>query len=191
MPNETEVKLPMRDLMPLNKTDLKVYEVTPRHFEDNWLLDTPQFDLRGHGTALRVRFANGTGTVTYKGPAQAEQSFKVREEIESQISDPDAMLEIFQRLGYLKKFRYQKYRTVMRIDLPDGRSLHAMFDETPIGNFLELEGEKEEILAIADRLGFKPEDFITLSYVALQYNYCQAMRQPLSDMVFSSGEAST
>jgi len=187
-PLEIEIKLPMRDLMPLNQSGLKIYEVTPRHFEDNWLLDTAQLDLRGQGHALRVRFANGAGTVTYKGPAQQDQSFKVREEIESKVSHPDAMLQIFRRLGYGKKFRYQKYRTVMRLDLSDGRSLHAMFDETPIGNFLELEGGKEEIKEAAKCLGFTADDFITQSYVAMQYNHCAAMGMELCDMVFPSEE---
>src|SRR6185369_2901733 len=144
-PLEIEIKLQMRDLLPLNQSELKVYEVTPRHFEDNWLLDTSDQTLRQSGSALRVRFANGSGTVTFKAPSQPDQTFKVREEIESGVSNPDAMIEIFRRMGYEKAFRYQKYRTILRLDLEDGRSLSAMFDETPLGNFLELEGGREEI----------------------------------------------
>src|SRR5215831_10805845 len=111
---EIEIKLPVRDLLLLNQSGLNVYEVTPRHFEDNWLLDTADQTLRNRGSALRVRFANGAGVLTFKAPARAEQTFKVREEIESPVSDPDKVVEIFRRLGYEKKFRYQKYRTVLR-----------------------------------------------------------------------------
>jgi len=188
-PLEIEIKLQMRDLLPLNQSELKVYEVTPRHFEDNWLLDTSEQKLRQSGSALRVRFANGSGTVTFKAASQPDQSFKVREEIESPVSDPSAMIEVFRRLGYEKKFRYQKYRTVLRLDLADGRSVAAMFDETPLGNYLELEGGREEIMAVAEQLGFAKSDFITKSYVALQYEFCSMMKQDLCDMVFPVTEA--
>ena len=190
-PLEIEIKLHMRDLLPLNQSDLRVYEVTPRHFEDNWLLDNADQTLRHSGSALRVRFANGSGTVTFKGQSQPDQTFKVREEIESAVSDPNAMLEVFRRLGYEKKFRYQKYRTVLRLDLTDGRSVAAMFDETPLGNYLELEGGREEITAVAEQLGFARADFITKSYVALQYEFCNMMKQELCDLVFPATEAAS
>jgi adenylate cyclase class 2 len=188
-PLEIEIKLHMRDLLPLNQSRLKVYEVTPRHFEDNWLLDTADQTLRKSGSALRVRFANGSGTVTFKAPSQPDLTYKVREEIESPISDPDAMIEIFRRMGYEKAFRYQKYRTILRLDLEDGRSLAAMFDETPLGNFLELEGGREEITAVAEELGFSTTDYITKGYVTLQYEFCNMMGQQFCDMIFAQTEA--
>ena len=185
---EVEVKLPLRDLLPLNSLGLAAYEVTPRHFEDNWLFDTADRTLYRGGAALRVRFAHGRGVVTYKGPAQTEQSFKVREEIESGVDDPQGLLEIFRRLGYEKHFRYQKYRTVLRFDLPGGRSLAAMFDETPLGNYLELEGGREEILEVAGRLGFAPDSFVTESYPALQRKRCAEAGRELEDLVFAAGQ---
>jgi adenylate cyclase class 2 len=92
-------------------------------------------------------------------------------------------------MGYAKAFRYQKYRTILRVDLPDGRSLAAMFDETPLGNFLELEGGKEEIFSVAETLGFAPVDFITKSYIALHGEFCNMMKQDFCDMVFPTTEA--
>jgi hypothetical protein len=39
-----------------------------------------------------------------------------------------------------------------------------MLDETPIGDFLELEGEQPVIASVAARLGYRPDAFITSSY---------------------------
>jgi len=40
----------------------------------------------------------------------------------------------------------------------------VMVDETPIGNFLEIEGDPAGIDAVAARLGFARSDYITDSY---------------------------
>ena len=40
-------------------------------------------------------------------------------------------------------------------------------DETPIGIFLEIEGDAEGIHAVAAELGFSPSDYVTESYVGL------------------------
>ena len=40
-------------------------------------------------------------------------------------------------------------------------------DETPIGTFLEVEGDAEGIHAAASAMGFGPSDYLTDSYVGL------------------------
>jgi hypothetical protein len=40
-------------------------------------------------------------------------------------------------------------------------------DETPIGDYLEIEGAEDDIEPIAAELGYRTEDFITESYIAL------------------------
>ena len=40
-------------------------------------------------------------------------------------------------------------------------------DETPIGDFLEVEGEAEGIHRVAAELGFSRSEYVTDSYVAL------------------------
>ena len=42
-----------------------------------------------------------------------------------------------------------------------------MIDETPIGTFLEIEGDAAGITAAAEALGFAPADYLTGSYAAL------------------------
>jgi adenylate cyclase class 2 len=190
VPREIEVKLRMERLDPLIEAGLSLRLETARHFEDNWLLDTGAFDLGQSAAILRVRKAGGNGSLTYKekAPADAPASqFKQRVEIETALDDPDSALALFDRLGYHRWFRYQKYRTVYRATLPSGDRLHVMFDETPLGNFVELEGEENAIAEAVTRMGIGPGDYILDSYLALQIARCNQAGTPLEDMLFPSG----
>jgi len=189
--HEIEVKLRNLGADALLKAGLALEVETPRHFEDNWLLDTDEQRLSKQRSILRVRVAGGRGWLTYKESAGTDapaSQFKLRVEIETQLSAPEQAVEIFARLGYRKFFRYQKYRTVYRVGLPGfsapAATLHAMLDETPIGNFAELEGAEEAIAEAVRRLGITPADYILDSYLALQINHCQAQGKPLEDLVF-------
>jgi adenylate cyclase class 2 len=75
------------------------------------------------------------------------------------------------------------------VTLDDNRKLLAMFDETPIGNFLELEGDAEVIELVASRIGFKPDAYVADSYVEMQLARCIARGEPLTDMVFPPTKA--
>ena len=57
-------------------------------------------------------------------------------------------------------------------------------DETPIGNFLELEGPAEWIDAKAAALGFTPSDYILESYGRLYLADCERRGVEPSNMVF-------
>src|SRR5581483_7964598 len=149
---ETEVKLACDDLGRLTRAGVELILRRPRHFEDNWLLDDADRTLVNRGAALRIRAVEGRGWVTYKGVAQqtAGSPLKVREEIESAVSDPEKLIALFERLGYHRAFRYQKYRTTYAI-LLDGAALEVAFDETPMGNFIEIEGDEQRVLSILER----------------------------------------
>ncbi len=64
--------------------------------------------------------------------------YKVREEREVRASDERAIAEILGALGLAPRFRYEKYRSTYR--LPGIAHVVVELDETPIGDFLELEG---------------------------------------------------
>ncbi len=61
-----------------------------------------------------------------------------------------------------------------------------VFDETPLGNFLELEGPRQWIDAAANQLGFRREDYITASYVALFFAKCEAEGKKPQNLVFGA-----
>jgi adenylate cyclase, class 2 len=94
---------------------------------------------------------------------------------------------VFERLGYRKWFRYQKFRTVYRAKLPDGSELHVMFDETPLGPYVELEGEEDIIARAVELLGVTPGEYVLESYLAIQAEHCRRQGKPLGDMIFGDG----
>jgi adenylate cyclase class 2 len=182
---EIEVKLASGDLDRLRNKGLQLTLETARHFEDNWLLDRPDRALFTRGAALRVRSVNGNGTVTYKGIVKEthESRLKVREEIETAVDKPERLIELFERLGYHRSFRYQKYRTEYCLTL-EGRKLKVLLDETPMGNFIEIEGDEASVLNVLDAAGFTEGDIIRESYPELQASRCRERGIPLEDLVF-------
>ncbi|HKQ96580.1 MAG TPA: class IV adenylate cyclase [Candidatus Polarisedimenticolia bacterium] len=133
----------------------------PREFEDNRLYDFPDKSLMNRGAMLRLRVTDRGAFLTYKDRARTEDGVKVREEIESAVPGSEAarLAETLERLGMTVAFRYQKFRTTWASE-----GLHLTLDETPIGIFIELEGERPAIDHAAVTLGFSTTDYIASSY---------------------------
>lgn len=181
---ESEVKLACDDLSRLYDAGFELNIVVPRHFEDNWLLDTSEQVLLKQGSALRVRFATGKGWITFKGAVRDTDSIvKVREEIEVETSAPERSIELFARLGFGRSFRYQKYRTAYQLTV-DSKALTVVFDETPMGNFIEIEGNENTVTFVFKASGFTASDIVRESYPELQAKRCRERGVPLEDLVF-------
>jgi adenylate cyclase class 2 len=181
---ETEIKLALKDARSGRKMlrDAGFQVSSKRVFEANTILDTPDMGLRSTSCLLRLREAGPIATVTYKGVPQVGRH-KSREELEVCVTDAAAMLKIAERLGYTRKFRYEKYRTEYH---QPGRAGVAMLDETPVGVFLELEGTPAWIDRMARRLGFDEQDYVTLSYGRIYLEWCAANGRIPADMTFES-----
>ncbi len=135
---------------------------TPRTFEHNILYDTPDHSLRAIRSILRVRQYGDRWILTHKClPPNHDPSerLKHRQETETTVEDGVALRTMFQRLGYIEAFAYEKYRT----EFEDGTG-HCVIDETPIGTFAELEGPENWIDAHTQALGLTAADLLTLSY---------------------------
>ena len=166
--------------------------VAERVFEENVLYDGGSMRLAREGRLLRLRRtlpADGgqpAARLTLKEPPLRDGGrYKVRGEVETVVADPDAIDLILKRLALEPVWRYQKYRTVFAAETPEGHA-EVVLDETPIGNFIEIEGPPEAIDAFAHRLGFSPADYITLSYRGLQEQaYAGSGREP-GDLVFEA-----
>ena len=138
-----------------------------RVFESNTLFDTAAGKLRRAGLALRLRKTGRRTLLTYKGPASSVVH-KSREELELEVPGGAVFAAILERLGFTPVFQYDKYRT----EYEKNGGL-AMLDETPIGTYLELEGEPGWIDQEAADLGFGRGDYITASYAALYREWCK------------------
>jgi adenylate cyclase class 2 len=136
--------------------------IRPRHLEDNTLYDFEDGRLAAKGQALRLRKTGRRGLLTFKGPTVKSRSFKVRAEHETAVKDPAELRKILKALGLKPVFSYRKHRTLFL----KGR-LRVALDETKVGCFLELEGERHEIVRFAGALGYERRDFIRADYVQL------------------------
>jgi len=180
--HETEIKLPASDVSSaktlLYRAGFRVYK--RRRFEDNTVFDTPSLALRKAAALLRLREAGGKAIVTYKGKPVVSKH-KSREELEVEVSDPRTLREIILRLGFRPVFRYQKYRTEYKQPLRAGV---ATLDETPIGVYLELEGQPAWIDRTARHLGYAEQDYIVASYGRLYLDWCARRKIKPKDMVW-------
>lgn len=153
---------------------------TERRLQSDLLLDTVDGTLRGAHSALRVRLEPAQAFLTFKGPPLAS-AMKVREEIETAVTNGPAVLELLTRLGYHVAFVYEKYREEW--DLPEAL---VTIDETPVGVFVEIEGSEASITAAAAQLGRGTADYVVDSYRSLYVQACQARGElPGDRMVFS------
>lgn len=184
---EVEVKIPCQQNPLEGSPGLVRGIIAARQFEDNWLLDFEDHRLARADSVLRLRLIGDRGWITFKRAVGDDASYKVREEIEAETDHPHALLALLHHLGLKPVFRYQKFRTSYRVGLPSGAVLDAMFDETPMGNFLELEGTEAAIDEFLDHLGIARHAVITASYPALFKAHCRERGEPETEVVF--GEA--
>jgi adenylate cyclase class 2 len=164
VPKETEIKLRVgsaegaRALL----ARLGAFLVEPRHFEDNVLFDDAARQLTSEGRLLRLRVTPWANALTFKGPREATGEIKSRDEIETRVEDAAALRMILGVLGLSPVFRYEKYREVFEWD-----DTEIVIDETPIGVFIEIEGDSESIRRTAEALGFGPESYVAETYAEL------------------------
>jgi adenylate cyclase, class 2 len=181
---ETEVKIRLKDADAIRNRlrELGFAESSARQFEANTLYDTGNGELAHKGMLLRLRHTGDQSVITWKGPGESSP-YKSRPELETSMGSIETLGRILERLGYRPSFRYEKYRTEFRND--DGAGVVTL-DETPIGDFLELEGEGEWIDETAQRLGFAPADYLLASYGRLYLADCERRGVEPGHMVFAS-----
>jgi adenylate cyclase class 2 len=180
---ENEIKLPVRDTPEAARLRIEAlgYRLhRDRTLESDQLFDDLNGELKNTDRILRLRRVGDRAILTYKGPAQRTRH-KSREEIETDISDPAALVLVLDRLGYQPGFRYEKYRTMFRRADETGV---VTLDETPIGLFLELEGPTEWVDRTAAQLGYSPADYLTVSYAFLYREYRQQHLEVGGNMTF-------
>lgn len=190
LPHEYEVEVKLKVQSPgalkqrLNALGFVVAE--RRHFEANVVFDFSDLRLRRAHSLLRLRTIGRRHIVTFKGAPHPSPRYKVRREIETDVEDGRSIENIFVALGLRGVFRYEKYRTsyTEKGQRKKASSPALLYDETPIGNYVELEGPKRWIDRMAHQLGYSEKDYITASYATLHQKYCQSKGIPPGDMVF-------
>jgi adenylate cyclase class 2 len=176
---EVELKYLQADLEEVRRrlTEAGAKLEEPRALETNLVFDDAEESLRQTKRLLRLR--NGH-ELTVKLPLE-DADYKSRTEINLNVTEGD--IEAFlSGLGYSPLWRYEKYR--------EGWDLEGMWvtlDELPfIGPVVEIEGDRDRIDSIADRVGLAGKPTSTAHYQALYLDYCAARGESPGDMTFSA-----
>jgi len=146
-------------------------------FERTLRFDTPTNNLYKNGKFLRIRtgFKN---VITFKRKLRSK-SFKEREEIELEISDPKKMEIILENLGFTRKRIMEKYREKWELE-----NAEISIDKLPMGNFVEIEGSKKEIQKTTKILGLNFQDRIIKTYWDLWRDYCKRQGVKEENIIF-------
>jgi adenylate cyclase, class 2 len=180
MPNEIEIKFQIESLPALTRAlkQAGFKQLTRSTHEMNSLYDLPGQKLRKRDELLRLRKYGETWVLTHKAKGNAGRH-KVRVELETRVENGVQMDAILRALGFAPTFRYEKYRA----EWSDGTG-HVVLDETPIGNFGEIEGPSRWIDRTARALGITPEHYITQTYAELFFAWKRATRSKATEMTF-------
>lgn len=164
---EIEVKIEIKDIDSIAQKIIAqgARLVQPKYLEDNTLYDFRSQLLYKKNQALRLRKINKKTFLAFKGPPQKSRKFKVREEYETEVKKAKQIKKILKAIGLIPAFNYQKQRIIYKKN-----NLKICLDETQVGNFLELEGERNDIVKFARSLGFSKKEFIKLDYIQLIKN---------------------
>lgn len=153
--------------------------------------DTPDRAMAAKDHVLRVRVYRGGGHVRaeldWKGPTRRDATYKLREEIETPVTDPLALGEILEQLGYEVSIAID--RQIVQYDL-DGAMVR--FERYPrMDDLVEVEGTPEQIEDAINVLGLPREGFTTdrLPEFVQRYESRTGERAAISDAELS-GERS-
>lgn len=180
---EIEVKFILDDVPAMRQ---RLYAIgatllTPRTYEDNLRLDTPDRQLARTGALLRLR-RDQRHVLTYKAPALQEDShFKVRQEYEVEVSDVETLGAIFAQLGLTPSWRYEKYRETFAY-----QDATVVLDEVPCGTFMEIEGSRDLIRSLAAMLGLDFASRLVASYGKIFDAVCRTYHLAVTDMTFEN-----
>lgn len=152
-----------------------------RIHEFNLRYDLPDGSLVAQNQVLRLR-KDTQARLTFKGPGVMEEDVLLRKEIEIEVSDFEATQRLLEALGYQVVMMYEKFRANYLLG-----SLVMSVDETPLGLFVELEGESPaQVRQAAQTLGFDWEARINLSYTALLSLFNQQTAHTFRDLSFEN-----
>jgi len=206
---EIEVKLRVADVPDmLRKLKNLGARYESRVLEQNTLYDTPDSDFRRRGALLRIRVESpaprpgtsesgrthsggaSTRTILTSKFAPAPRSARDRrykENLERELLVPGSPAHcdrVLRCLGLRRGFRYDKFRSTFRLSRLPGLTIEL--DETPAGNFLELEGRPRAIDSAARALGCTQRDYFRGTYWDVYVADCRRRGLTPRDMVFDS-----
>ncbi len=133
-----------------------------RFFETNICFENKEKTFKRQNILLRLRKDN-KARLTFKSPPDdLDKDFKIHRELEVEVDDLQTCQAILENLGFHPEQIYEKWRETFTL-----HNTKLLIDTTPCGVFLEIEGEKPTIPAMANRLELKWTERILLNYLEI------------------------
>ena len=179
---EIEVKFYLSDMDRIRDRIIEIGAVSRgRVFETNIRFDDSDNSLIQKKSLLRLRQDTKT-ILTFKSePPFKDDQFKILRELEVEVSDFTTMKNILESLGFREEQVYEKWRETFILN-----SANLCLDTMPYGNFLEIEGQKEDIKELVSQIGFNWKKRILLNYLAIFDVIKQKSNLPFYDVTFSN-----
>ena len=131
-----------------------------RFFESNIRFEDRDKSLVRRRSLLRLRRDDRVWLTFKSEPEEKDPRFKVCRELETEVDDFETMESILNALGFFPDQTYEKYRETLVLG-----DTQFCLDEMPFGDFLEIEGTKDEILNMVEtlRLNWRRESCLIIS----------------------------
>jgi adenylate cyclase class 2 len=129
-------------------------------FEENILFSGGALDPSR--SVLRLRRIGERAILTYKERYPSDSAIKHQREDETEVADPDALVEILDALGFKPALVYEKKRHTWHFS-----GAEIVVDHLPFGWYAEIEGEETVIIAAEKALGLTDEEPEELTYPQL------------------------
>jgi adenylate cyclase class 2 len=179
---EIEVKFHLIDL---NHIRQRIVELKGRSegriFEKNIRFDSHSEELRRSSALLRLRQDLQTRLTLKSTPPESDDQFKVHHELEVTVSDFGTMRRMLHALGYEHEQIYEKWRETFIVN-----RIILCLDSMPYGDFLELEGDRDQIIRTAAQLGLDWRKRILTNYLEIFQTVKHAMQLAFDDVTFEN-----
>lgn len=179
---EIEVKFHLTDAAQMRRRLMELGATHgPKVFESNTRFDDRDGTLQRADRLLRLR-QDQTCRLTFKRkPANADHEVKVFHELEVEVDDFERMSAILNAIGFVRVQIYEKWRQTFSL-----QGAEICIDTMPYGLFLEIEGTKRQIRAIAEQLELSWEKRILSNYLAIFELIRKSARLPFGDVTFDN-----
>ncbi|HLD37815.1 MAG: hypothetical protein A3G04_03965 [Candidatus Taylorbacteria bacterium RIFCSPLOWO2_12_FULL_44_9] len=183
---ETEIKLAIKSST-INELIKKIEEVYDCKKTEPFRQITHQFFLEDYtkqNIFPRIRNEeDGRTTLTVKVKLNEKTNFFKRREMETGIDAVEQVMAMMPFLGFTKKISWEKKRQSFLMRTTD--NIKLFLDETPMGWFLEIEGDEKNIEAAIAKLGLQESKRINKAYLGLWEEYKKINNIAKEDMMFS------
>jgi adenylate cyclase class 2 len=177
---EIEVKFFLDEIGPVKEAILDLGGISlGRFFELNLLFDDKHASLFKKKSLLRLRKDQKNRLTVKTLPDVVDKRFKTLTELEIEVDDFEQANTLLNALGFYEMQRYEKWRETFMIE-----NTQLLIDTMPYGDFLEIEGEKSDILQLTPKIGMTWEKRILANYLEIFETLKEKLDLNFNDVTF-------